>query len=275
MECLVMNSINEVLRKVLMKFFSKINHPENIELKLLFSSYKKCLILGSAPSINKLNLKNIDEDTLVITMGNFHEHPDIETIKPHIHIFAASHPPITKTVLEKWFTRANDRLPKDTFILIETKDFELSQLIFNSRKLYKYSYHGSLPIDFTKRIIAPWSVTQIAIQFSIYLGIKNTYLLGVNHNWQSNKPYKHFFTHDKPSLEFYLNQENIEVYYEKPEEKISKDRLYKSYELYQIYEQLKIEALKKDLNIYNGDMFSEFDVYEKKNFIEIKEVKSI
>ena len=55
-------------------------------------------------------------------MGNFHEHPDIETIKPHIHIFAASHPPITENVFKKWFLRANKQLPDSTLVLVEHKN---------------------------------------------------------------------------------------------------------------------------------------------------------
>jgi len=256
-----MKMVKKIINKVKLFFLSQKIYPENKKLLSLFSSYNEVIILGSAPSINQLNLKKIKED-FVITMGNFHEHPDIHEINPKIHIFAASHPPITEKVLIDWWTRCNEKLPQSTKLLIEKRDKLIAQKVFKERELYFYSYGGNLPIDFTKRILSPWSVTIVALQLAIYCKIKNISFLGINHDWQCIQPYLHFYDHKKPSLEYYLKRENIAISYEEQKLPFPKERLYREYELYQQYEILKREAEKNKLKIVNSDPFSMFDVFD-------------
>lgn len=248
------------IRKLKSILKSKRDCPLNIQLISLFSKYNNVIILGSSESINNLNLKKINED-FIITLGNFYEHKDIETINPKVHIFAASHQPITKKVLLNWWERCNQKLPLSTVLLIEKRDREIAEKVFKNRKVYYYSYGGKLPVDFTKKILSPWSVTIVALQLAIYCKIKKITLIGINHDWQCVKPYLHFYSHEKPSLEYFLKQEGIEIPYEIQKQPFPKERLYREYELYQQYESLKKEAFKLDLEIINGDPFSHFDVF--------------
>ncbi len=117
-------------------------------------------------------------------------------------------------------------------------------------------------IVITKPILSPWSVTIVALQLAIYCKIQTTGIFGVNHDWQCIKPYTHFYSHDKPSLEYYLDKAGIEIPYEKQKQPFPKERLYKEYELYQQYEKLKMEAQKDNLKIFNYDPFSDFDVFD-------------
>lgn len=236
-------------------------YNRNIELKEKFASFKKGVILGSADSINKLDLTRFKED-MIITVGNFYEHPQIDIIKPNVHVFAASHPPITEEVLKDWWRRCNEILPKTTVLLIEKRDKQIAQDIFKDRKVYYYSYGGHFPIDFTKPIMSPWSVTIVALQLSIYCRISEIGLIGINHEWQCIKPYTHFYDHNKPSLEYYLHKAGIEISYEKQKPPLPKERLYRQHDLYQQYEKLKLESEKLGLKIYNYDPFSSFDVFE-------------
>jgi hypothetical protein len=199
-------------------------------------------------------------------MGNFHEHPEINKINPSIHVFAASHPPITSSVLKNWWKRAQIKLPKNTIIFVENRDVNLAREVFANREVFVYTYGGNFPIDFTKRIISPWSVTQIALQFTLYCKIKNTYLIGIDHDWQSCKPYTHFFSSKSPSLEYFLHKEGIKTRNEQLKQPMSKEKMYRSYELYQFYEKLKEEAKKLNLNVYNIDDNSHFDVFERKYY---------
>ena len=238
--------------------------PENKILLEEFCKYKKAVILGSAPSVGSLDLEKFSKTTLIISMGNFHEHKDIKAINPHIHAFAASHDPLIPKVLKNWWIRCHEKLPEKTIVLLENKDRKIAEEVFANRKFYTYSYGGTYPVDFTKKIVSPWSVTQIALQLCINLRIKETYILGVNHDWQSCKPYTHFFKHSEPSLEYYLHQEGISTRNEQLKQPMPKEKMYRSYELYQSYELLKRESEKLDLKIYNGDPYSSFDVFEKR-----------
>jgi len=236
-------------------------YEKNKELQQMFSSYKNAVILGSSSSINKIDVTQYSED-MVITVGNFHEHPQIKTIKPKVHVFAASHPPITSEVFKNWWKRCNDLLPKETVLLIEKRDKETADNVFTNRKVYYYSYDGELPIDFTKPVMSPWSVTIIALQLAIYCEIPTTGIIGVNHDWQCIKPYTHFYDHDKPSLEYYMKEAGIEISYETQKQPFPKERLYREYELYQQYETLKSEAERFNIEIFNYDSFSDFDVFK-------------
>ena len=254
--------LKKIVHKAKRLITSDVLFPENKQLIDLFGGNERCFILGSAQTIIKIDL-DFDKNDLVISMGNFHEHPDIHLINPSIHIFAASHPPITEKVLINWWERANKKLPKSTTILVEHRDEVIARQIFLDRELFVYSYGGGFPIDFTKKIMSPWSVTIIGLQMAIYLGIKNIFLVGINHDWQCIKPYKHFYSHDEPSLEYYLHNEGIDISYEKQKQPFPKERLYREYELYQQYEKLNEDALNLGLNIYNGDKYSDFDVFKK------------
>jgi len=266
------------IKKGLLRVINNPNklYAKNIELQEMFSSYKNAVILGSSSSINKLDITKFSDD-FVITVGNFYEHPQIEAIKPKVHIFAASHPPITKEVLTEWWSRCNEVLPNETVLLIERRDKDIADIVFKNRKVYYYAYHGGLPIDFTKPVLSPWSVTIIALQLAIYCKTSNIGLLGINHDWQCIKPYTHFYNHNEPSLEYYLKKANIEIAYEKQKQPFPKERLYKEYELYQQYETLKKEAESLNLNIFNYDPFSDFDVFlpNKKTELIIKQDNNV
>lgn len=256
-----MSLLTKIKNKIKALIKSDRVFPENIKLIEMFSGYKNAIILGSSPSINKLDLKGFNSD-FVITMGNFYEHPEINVISPKVHIFAASHPPITEKVLTDWWMRCNAILPKTTVLLIEIRDKKIAEKVFIDRQIFYYSYGGELPVDFTKNIISPWSVTIVALQLAIYCKIKNISLIGIDHDWQCIKPYLHFYDHEKPSLEYYLKKEGIKISYEEQKQPFPKSRLYREYELYQQYEKLKLEAEKNLTTITNSDPFSQFDVFE-------------
>ncbi len=253
----------QIIKKSLKRLIksSANDFAENIELKQKFQAYKNAVVLGSAQSINKLDVTKFSED-FVITVGNFFEHPNIDMISPKAHVFAASHPPITEEVFRNWFARAEELLPTNTVILVEKRDFEIAKSVFKAHKIYQYAYGGQLPPDFTQPILSPWSVTIVALQLAIYCKTQNIGLLGVNHDWQCLKPYRHFYDHNKPSLEYYLHEAGIEISYEKQKQPFPKERLYREYELYQQYEALKGEANNLNLKIFNYDPFSDFDVFE-------------
>lgn len=257
--------LKKITNKIKSIFSNNKLFPENEELLKLFMNNSKCYILGSSPTINQLNLHNLEENSTKISMGNFYEHPDIEIINPDVHIFAASHKPITEKVLTDWWGRCNDILPKNTSLLIERRDREVAEKVFVNRVIFYYAYGGNFPIDFTKKIISPYSVTIVALQLAIYSKVKEINLVGINHDWQCVKPYGHFFDHSKPCLEYYLKKENITINYEVQKQPFPKERLYKEYELYQQYEALLLEAEKNNAKIYNSDKYSDFDVFPCKN----------
>lgn len=250
----------KIKRKLKNYFTSPYLFKENKQFQTKFGNYKQAVILGSGPSIAQLDVTSFKDD-FVISMGNFYEHPEIKTINPKIHIFAASHLPITDVVLRNWWERCDAVLPKSTPVLVEQKDRDMATKVFKDREVFFYSYGGQQPVDFTKSIVSPWSVTIVSLQLAIYCRIPKITLLGINHDWQCISPYTHFYDHNEPSLEYYLKKEGIKIGYEEQKQPFPKERLYREYELYQQYESLKKEAATLQLQILNGDPFSHFDVF--------------
>lgn len=250
----------KIKKKLKSYFTSPYIFKENKLFQIKFGNYKQAVILGSGPSISQLDVASFKDD-FVITMGNFYEHPEIKTINPKIHIFAASHLPITDVVLRNWWKRCHDVLPKNTPVLVEQRDRKIALDVFKDRDVFFYAYGGKLPVDFTKAVMSPWSVTILGLQLAVYCRIPKITLMGINHDWQCIFPYTHFYDHDEPSLEYYLKKEGIKIAYEEQKQPFPKERLYREYELYQQYESLKKEAQKLQLKIVNGDPFSHFDVF--------------
>ncbi len=256
----------KLFRKVKAKFASKVLFPENKELLAHFGGKEKAYILGTSDTINDLNLKNLDPNALKISLGNFFEHPEIENINPSIHVFAASHKPITEDVLKAWWTRCDEVLPVGVPILIEKRDAKVALDVFKKRPFYKYAYGGDFPIDFTKAIISPMSVSVLAVQLAIYLKAKENYLLGIVHDWRYLKPYRHFYNHETHSLEYLLSKEGVNVHSKEAIKYLPKGTLYNVYHLYKQHENLNKYSKELNLSIFNGDFNSGFDVYEKKLF---------
>lgn len=257
--------IKKIYNKAKRLIISDVLFPENKQLIDLFGHRGKCYILGTSSTINELNLTALEENAMKISLGNFHEHPDIEKINPSIHLFAASHPPITETVLINWWERCHGLLHQNTAVLVSENDKAVAEKVFAGRKIYYYCYGGFIPIDFTKKIMSPWSVSVIAVQLAIYLKAKETYLLGIEHDWQNYRIYSHFYSHEKPSLEYYLEDEGIKVTKDNRRFSRPKEAMYRSFDLFQQHEQLKEYGENLKLKIYNGDPNSTFDVYVKNN----------
>ena len=155
--------IKKIYSKVRGDGQNKVVFPENKELRSRFEGRDKGYILGSSASILKFDLTKLEDDALKISVGNFYEHPDIEPIQPTIQVFAASHDPITNTVLTNWWRRCNEVLPSGIPVLVANRDREVAEACFQGRDVYFYKYGGQLPIDFTKRVLSPWSVSVLVV----------------------------------------------------------------------------------------------------------------
>ncbi len=255
-----MKVLKKIIAKVRYYVVKKPRFMANKNLLTRFSKYRKAVMLGSGPSINKFDLTNFSDDTMVISMGNFYEHPEINEINPSIHIFAASHSPITEVVLINWWSRCHEVLPLSTPIMVEKRDQIIAERIFKDREVFVYSYGGSFPVDFTKQVKSPYSVSQVAMQLGMYLNYKKMYFFGIDLHWRLLEPYLHFYSHESPSLEYYLKEENILIPYEEKKD-YSKKTLYYVNKVYESYEELNNEAKQNNITIVNANINSQFDVF--------------
>lgn len=238
----------------------KLEQNRTFEKK--YADVSRCFILATGPSIKNEDL-SILKGEFCISVSNFFVHTLYQEIKPEFQIFAPSHPPITDQQMSDWFRDALEKSDFPVNILASLSNQNIVSEYFEAEKerfLY-YVSGGRFPVDFTKKIPSFQTVVHIAIYWAIYLGIKEIYLLGVDHNWILN---------NKESSHFYQEKENKLVQGNYDEWSLSSD-LGKEFEshvkLWNIYRAIRTEN--PDVRIYNLTQNSLLDIFPFKKLKDV------
>ena len=222
---------------------------------------KKCFILATGPSIKNQNLSKL-EGQLCISLSNFFVHPNFKKIKPEYHIFVASHSPVSDEQYTTWFRDAEKHFPEGQKVLVSFTDKYLIDKynLFKKQKVYYYLVGdirlGCLKsVNFTKQLPAIQTSAHLGIYLAFYLGCKELYLLGCDHDW---------LLHFGESRHFYEEKNNVMT-------KLgytgwhSFEVTLKSYmNLWKIYREIKEYADKKTVLIYNSTPKSLLDIFPSK-----------
>ncbi|WP_292522447.1 hypothetical protein [Methanoculleus sp.] len=150
---------------------------------------ERCFILATGPSIKRQNLKLLQNE-ICIAVSNFFVHPDYTIINPEYYCIAPYHLPITEGAWQKWM----DEIEKNTgeaklFFGISDKNRNEMHERFRKRDVYYLKFGGlwgrNTPrsIDISRMIPGPQSVSIMALYVALYLGFKEIYLLGCDHDW--------------------------------------------------------------------------------------------
>lgn len=154
-----------------------INYRPFLEQYKNIHAGKDCFIVGNGPSLNKTDLVKLN-DYYVFGLNKIH------------------------LIFEKQPLKISYHVNVNELVIDQTKD-ELKNNVFNCPSFL--SYTGSTQIDFCKERVhkiftrgAPWSfygnildtisegytVTYVAMQIAYFMGFKNVFLVGVDHNFQ-------------------------------------------------------------------------------------------
>ncbi len=219
---------------------------------------RRAFILATGPSIKSQDLSKL-KDELCISVSNFFVHPDFKKIKPEYHIFAASHDPITDEQYTAVFRDAEKYFPDGQKVLVSITDKYLIDQsgVFKNQKVYYYSVGGTRPnkisnIDFTKRLPIIQTVTHIAIYLSFYLGCRDVYLLGCEHDT---------ILHFGESRHFYDEKKNVMVNLGYNGWDSFEITLKAYLNLWQTYREIREHAAKRDIKIYNCTPKSLLDIF--------------
>lgn len=197
---------------------------------------ERCFILASGPSINKQDLTLLKDET-TIAVSQFFLHPQIDVIRPKYHCFAPQHEPFNdetnKIIFDNYI--GNYKFPVKSFI--GSTEFKYSYYNYlNKHPEYKIDasfidYSSSSQLNESNYLLDDsWDITQnpfslrtviyIAIQVAYYLGFKEIYLLGVDHDYLNdiNRTDHHFYKEnksfsDKEHLEMFTMERWFEEYY--------------------------------------------------------------
>lgn len=254
----------------------------NLALAGKFSG-NRCFILGTGPSINEqdiLKLKN--EQTFVV--NTFWKHPDYKEFNPKHYAFID-----TKAFLkdesqnnyfkEQFINSASflRTLPTKFFFHIDGKDMIEDLKLFPKEQVYYLAPSGffkeklNFNIDISRVIPNPKNVIIACIIVAVYMGFKEIYLLGCEHDflaYPSNFEWnKHFYKTEDFNMN---NLEDVKKYalqITSYEELINDAKsLFTNYRLLNA----KIKSIGPEIKIFNATPNSFLDVFPRIKFENIR-----
>lgn len=179
---------------------------------------RRCFVLATGPSINSQNLKPLSKE-ICFSVSQFMLHPDIKIINPRYNIEAPNHAPFDFDDLRVMFDGYNKNLSKETILFCGHTPYKYSILDFlkrhpeyNNERIHHINYSMSTYIDeFNYQDSNIWDISvspflirtviYMAIQIALYMGFKQIFLLGCDHDYLNDlkRVKNHHFYNDEES----------------------------------------------------------------------------
>jgi hypothetical protein len=234
---------------------------------------KRCFILGTGPSINKQNLIPL-KDELCISLNFFYYHRDYHSINPRYSVVSGLHvhPIIPDETGLKWFQEIERKITStDMFFNYFDRQVILENNLFKNRKVHYLHFTSRLDdlmrdgIDATKPLYPFQSVSVAAIQLAIYMGFKEIYLLGLDHDWILRFP-ERLPTHFYQPPESILEKNGLIDWAEEEMEQDLEQEFYNHWILWHQYKCLKRFAGQNRIGIYNATDGGLLDVFKRVDY---------
>lgn len=242
---------------------------------------QRCFILATGPSINKQDLTGLQKE-FCIAVGSFYLHKDVNVINPLYHVESPIHPPFGIDSVAKITDAYNKYYTNKTIFFMGHSPYKYA--FYNALKSHSIfektlninflNYAGGIHLDennykdskywdITKTLFACRTVVYSAIQVAAYMGFKEIYLLGCDHDYLSNylTGYKdHHFYKDEEGVSGvadYLSAFTLEKWFEEYYYRWKQYRLMGDY----------LEA--KGCKIYNATDGGMLDVFPRVRLTDI------
>lgn len=179
---------------------------------------KRCFILATGPSINKQDLRPLRNE-ICIAVSAFYVHKEIKTIRPLYHVEAPSHPPFGIEVAHTSFEGYRKNYSDETIYFLGHSQYVFSYFNYLKQNphikkdnfyflnycypiiLNENNYNRQSLWDICSPLFAVRTVIYSAIQIAAYMGFKEIYLLGCDHDYlmDLNRITDHHFYKDEES----------------------------------------------------------------------------
>ena len=233
---------------------------------------ERCFILATGPSIKTQDLQLLQNE-LCIGVSQFFLHKNIKTISPKYHVLAPSHTPFDFSDLNKIFDGFRQSYTNDTIYFFGYSPYIYSNYRFlekypqykssnqyflnysNCQSLNELNYNDKKIWDIDKNPFGIRTVIYSAIQVAMYMGCKEIYLIGCDHDYltdTSRVTNHHFYKEeegisDAEHLSYFTTERWFEEYYFR----------WKQYRLIREY------AQQKGCNIFNATEGGMLDVFPR------------
>lgn len=235
-------------RAVLMSIKLKKLLNRNAELRNKYLG-QRVYILGNGPSLNNFDLNTIHGHE-VITMNHFELHPQKDNFKIVAHCIGE---PYSSNTWEDPISMLNGVKADTYWFNADAVEFFTKQDSYDVR-YYLSGLRATAQTlsgdDLTGVALQYQSTAQMAINVALFLGFKDIYLLGFDHDWLVTRGHSpHFYEErdgvDKADLSQFSYIEMIRI----------------SLNLFEIYVKLRQIAKKRDARIWNLSKPSYLDVF--------------
>ncbi|WP_412473940.1 hypothetical protein [Halobacteriovorax sp. YZS-1-1] len=172
----------------------------NYKLKDIHTN-QRVFLLGSGNSIKKENLRKLRGEN-VISLNNFYVHEDFKEIMTgsceKYHLVAPIHPPQTKEEWVNWLSEMEFYIPKNVTLILGLDSNKVNtKLIIDEYGLFKnhkimwfcaskefdYESFNISGMDMANSIYAAETASIYGIIAANFMGFKDTFLLGVDHDY--------------------------------------------------------------------------------------------
>jgi hypothetical protein len=235
---------------------------------------KRIIIIGTGPSIKYQDLTFLKDD-IVIALNEFYLHPEIDVIKPKYFLYTGYNihkDTVDFDVAVKWYKEFEKCILKNkgtALLPISDFDFLKENQLMQNDLLKKYFFNYTINIKKIERYDFEYDVLSFygdnsainAIGLSIYMGAKEIYLLGLDHDWiltYKNKKQNHFYK-DEESLIYKDHSQNFKRV-------TLLDNLINYCRIFEQYTAIEKYSKMKKINIYNMTDGGMLDVFRLKNY---------
>jgi hypothetical protein len=229
---------------------------------------RRCFIVGNGPSLQTQNLLLLKGET-VFSVSSGYLHKDYGVYRPRFHCV----PQITYTekftreVARDWFREMHERTgDAELFLSQHEEPLVRENNLFPGRVVSYLCMHGefranSTPsLDLTRVVPAVCSVPVMCLMIALYMGFKNIYLLGVEHDSFRTRKYTYFY---EPTV---LAGKTGSVTNDGTITDDVCDELYTYYRLFNQYRAINRIARGRGVGVYNATAGGALEEFERVSF---------
>lgn len=261
---------------------------KNKELKNKYRD-KRCFLIGGGPSVKNINL-GLLKNEYTFVMGEFDNNPQFEVLNPKFYVISDS-VYFTEGESDYWnkqFEKKEKTVKSSTniFISLDARAYIEKYHLFRDHVLYYLGMRGIISekfpfnIDLDKYIPLPKNSMLLSMMIAVYMGFKEIYLLGCEHNFLcfnigqgQGKAISYDYGHKDSVTEADINNDEVVKKLAVPrdlamtyEENIAHVyQLFKNYRLF--YD--KVRKLYPKVKIFNATPNSFLDVFPMIDFEKI------
>ncbi|MBT2736730.1 6-hydroxymethylpterin diphosphokinase MptE-like protein [Bacillus sp. ISL-7] len=274
MVILIKKSTNKLLSFFIWTYRKNIKPSYiNMRIRILSRKVKKlkdshigesCFIIGNGPSLTVEDL-NMIKNQVSFSSNRINLLIEKTDWKPYYYTFTDS------LMASKFFDEVYNMQKKEMFVVVSNTSYKSLRKKLGKNCHFLRSYYelenSGLPkfsYDISKKLIQHGTVTYANIQLATYMGFKNIYLIGVDHNFGISKQKDGSINFNKDLIGKDHFDEN---YYNSVEHK--KEVPVNVYEMTEAYLSANRNCVERGVNIINATRGGKLEVFPRVNFDDL------